>query len=80
MIAGIKETGSFFEHAQRLSIAHHDTLLNLPVDQGIHDDLLHKVHESERLQAQMEQDNVGDFEDFLASYLNQIHKADSVDA
>lgn len=77
ILAGIKETGSFFEYAQDLSKAHHATLGKLPQDEAIHASLLQKVQDSITMQTQMEDSSSGSFETFLGAYLNQIHKADA---
>ena len=80
MIKGIKETGSFFEHAQLLSGQHHEYLKELPVDARMQAMLTSKVEESFSKQSQMEHDSQGSFEDFLAAYLGQIKQAELVDA
>ncbi len=79
MIRGIKQTGSFFEHSQELSKQHHEHLLATPVDAEIEKILADKVIESIDKQALAEQESLGGFEEFLASYLEQIHTPDLVD-
>lgn len=75
MIAGIKSTGSFFEHAQTLSKEHHEWFQGLPSDDVLVKKLAEKVVQSCDKQAQMEAESTGDFEDFLADYLGQISPA-----
>ncbi|MFK7854387.1 MAG: glutamate--cysteine ligase [Granulosicoccus sp.] len=73
MIAGIKSTGSFFEHAQTLSKQHHEWFKGLARDEVLMQDLSRKVVQSREKQAQLEAENPGEFEDFLADYLGQIN-------
>ena len=80
MLAGVRQTGSFFEHAQMLSRQHHDYFLNLPLDKTTDTELSDQVETSFARQKQLEQDSHGNFEDFLAAYLNQIHNEESVNA
>ena len=80
MMKGIKETGSFFEHAQLLSIQHHEYLKALPADASLQATIANKVDESFSKQAQMEHDSQGSFEDFLAAYLMQIKPVEMADA
>lgn len=72
MIAGIKSTGSFFEHAQTLSKEHHEWFKKLPDNDALTAELAEKVMQSREKQAQLEADSTGGFEDFLAEYLDQI--------
>lgn len=80
LLAGIKQTGSFFEHSQMLSRRHHEYFKTLPPDARVVEKLTTKVEESFTKQAQMEGDSRGSFEDFLAAYLQQINLAEPADA
>ena len=80
MIKGIKETGSFFEHAQLLSRQHHEYFKEQPVDPRLQATLASKVDESFSKQSQMEDDSQGRFEDFLAAYLGQIRPVEPANA
>ena len=80
MLADVRQSGSFFEHAQMLSRQHHDYFMNLPIDESIDKVLADKVRESFVKQANLEKDSHGSFEDFLAAYLNQIHNEEFVNA
>lgn len=73
ILKGIKSTGSFFEHAQTLSLQHHDYLANLPENLQFEQMLEQHRKESYNRQDAMEQASVGDFATFLADYLNQIN-------
>ncbi|MGQ7845008.1 glutamate--cysteine ligase [Granulosicoccus sp. 3-233] len=73
MIAGIRQTGSFFEHAQSLSREHDAALREAPQDEALFARLDELVQQSRLKQAEMEADSEGRFEDFLAAYLDQIH-------
>lgn len=73
MIAGIRKTGSFFEHAQVISRQHDAALREAPQDEALFARLSELVEQSRVKQAEMEADSQGDFEDFLAAYLGQIH-------
>jgi len=72
MIAGIKSTGSFFEHAQALSKEHQQWFKSFAGDETLMAELSEKVEQSCVMQAQLEADSTGSFEDFLADYLGQI--------
>lgn len=76
MIAGIRKTGSFFEHAQVISREHDAELRKAPHDDALFAQLSQLVEESRQKQAEMEAESQGDFEDFLAAYLGQIHPTD----
>ncbi len=73
LIAGIRKTGSFFEHAQTLSREHDAALRKAPEDAALFARLTELVEQSRVQQAEMEADSQGPFEDFLAAYLGQIH-------
>lgn len=75
MIAGIKSTGSFFEHAQTLSKKHHEWFKDLASDDALVAELSEKVQQSCEKQAHLEAESLGEFEDFLADYLGQINPA-----
>lgn len=79
MIKGIKQTGSFFEHAQELSKQHHESLLAMPVNAEIEHVLAAKVTESVDKQRLLEKESLGSFEDFLTAYLEQIQARELAD-
>lgn len=72
MIAGIKKTGSFFEHAQQHSIEHDRWLKQQNIDPVLHQKFVNLVEESKKKQSQLEASSQGTFDDFLSSYLGQI--------
>ena len=72
MIAGIKKTGSFFEHAQEHSLAHYRWLKQQDIDPALHQRLSSLVEESKTKQGDLEAASVGSFDEFLSSYLGQI--------
>ena len=76
IIAGIKKTGSFFEHAQDYSKAHDQWLKQQMVNPALEQKLANLVDESLSKQAALEANSEGSFDDFLSCYLQQIH-ADS---
>ncbi len=73
MIAGIKETGSFFEHAQHHSLKADEWLKQQPIDEALHKHLSTLVEKSRVKQAELEASSTGSFDDFLSQYLGQIH-------
>jgi len=73
MMAEIKRSGSFFDHAQQYSKQHDSWLKEQVINQPIHRHLQSLVSESKMKQADMEASNEGEFEDFLANYLGQVH-------
>jgi glutamate--cysteine ligase len=75
VMAGIRKTGSFFEHAQELSIAHHQALMSSSQDALLMAEFSDRVHQSLHKQHELEAASTGDFEDYLAAYLGQIHPA-----
>jgi len=77
MIAGIKKTGSFFEHAQEHSLAHDKWLKQQNIDSKLHQRLADLVEKSKAKQTDLEASNEGSFDEFLASYLGQIHQISS---
>lgn len=72
MIEGIKQTGSFFEYAQKLSIAHDNGFKQADQDASLMQKLSDMVAMSRGRQAELEADSSGKFEDFLSAYLQQI--------
>lgn len=72
MIKGIKQTGSFFEYVQNLSIEHDHRLSHLPQDVALQQSLADMVRESREKQLQLEAQSIGHFDDYLAAYLGQI--------
>ncbi len=72
MIAGIKKTGSFFEHAQKHSQAHDQWLKQQDIDPVLHQRLASLVEESKTKQDDLEATSEGSFDEFLSSYLGQI--------
>lgn len=78
MIEEIKTTGSFFELAQKLSQEHHENFSRMSNSTALFDELDEKGTQSCIAQRQMEKDSVGDFDAFLADYLNQIKSASTV--
>lgn len=75
LIAGIKQAGSFFEHAQVHSQTHDQWLKQQTIDPILLQRLTELVEESKTKQSELEAQSKGSFDDFLASYLGQIHKA-----
>ncbi|WP_157736249.1 glutamate--cysteine ligase [Granulosicoccus antarcticus] len=73
MIAQIKQTGSFFEHSQMLSVKHHESLYGAEQDETLMAQFLDLAEQSRQKQEEMEAESEGDFETFLAAYLGQIH-------
>lgn len=72
MIAGIKKTGSFFEHAQQHSLAHDKWLKQQTINPELHQRFTDLVDESKAKQSELEATSEGPFDDFLACYLGQI--------
>ncbi len=79
ILKGIKQTGSFFEHAQELSAKHHEHFTLVPVDEAINSLLDSKVTESIQKQDQLERGDTGSFENYLAAYLDQIKCKETAD-
>ncbi len=77
MVAGVKQTGSFFDHALALSRQHDQWFRALPADASLMDELEDKVRRSRLKQAELEASSHGPFGDYLQSYLDQIHAATS---
>jgi glutamate--cysteine ligase len=80
MIAGIKKTGSFFEHAQQHSQAHDKWLKKQDIDPELHQRFADLVEESKVKQADLEANSEGSFDEFLSDYLGQIQKNSSADS
>ena len=79
ILKGIKQTGSFFEHAQEWSAKHHEHFKLSPKDEAINALLESKVTESIRKQEQLEQGDTGSFDEYLAAYLDQIKHKETAD-
>lgn len=79
ILKGIKQTGSFFEHAQELSAKHHEHFKQGPIDEKINSLLESEVTESIRKQDQLEQKDSASFENYLAAYLDQIKHKETAD-
>jgi glutamate--cysteine ligase len=77
MIAGIKKTGSFFEHAQEHSLAHDQWLKQQDISPALHQRFADLVEESKTKQGDLEAASVGSFDEFLSSYLGQIRQDSS---
>ena len=80
MVAGIKKTGSFFEHAQEHSLAHDQWLKQQNIDPALHQRLSSLVEESKTKQSDLEAASVGSFDEFLSSYLGQIRHNSSANS
>jgi len=72
MIEEIKNTGSFFEHAQKYSKQHDAWLKEQSIDDELNKKIAADVEKSVAKQAEMELDSTGEFSSFLADYLGQI--------